>query len=98
MNEIVYVMLQVSPLEHDDRISTPPPAVSPVAGRQQYTKPARSSRSQPAKTTREPSLTTITEESCNQSIVVQPEVVVEYSNPVSVIPTHSMFFRLLPPG
>lgn len=70
----------MTPLEHSDRISTPPPIPTPVASRQQYSKPPK--RNQPLKTTREPSLTTITEESCNQSIVVQPEVVVEYSNPV----------------
>lgn len=78
----MYLLLQVSPLEHTDRISTPSPEVTPVATRQNYAKPPR--RNQPTKATREPSLTTITEESCNQSIVVQPEVVVEYSNPVSI--------------
>lgn len=79
----------IIPLLHSDRISTPPPISSPVASRQQFNGGVNSSnsakapkRNQPTtKATREPSLTTITEESCNQSIVVQPEVVVEYSNP-----------------
>lgn len=80
------------PFVHSDRIATPPPVSSPVVTRQQYNSSTGTGnsakaprRNQPStKATREPSLTTITEESCNQSIVVQPEVVVEYSNPVSI--------------
>lgn len=68
--------------EHTDRISTPPPSVQPPAPKREssYNKPRRSNQ---GKATREPSLTTITEESCNQSIVVEPQVTVEYSSPES---------------
>ncbi|CAG9816535.1 unnamed protein product, partial [Phaedon cochleariae] len=73
---------ELQPLEHSDRISTPPPPTpSPVPVRTGFSKPSK--RSASAKTTREPSLTTITEESCNQSITVEPQVTVEYSSPES---------------
>ncbi|XP_017770624.1 PREDICTED: protein patched [Nicrophorus vespilloides] len=70
-------------LQYVDRIATPPPKASPPAPvrTSSYTKQSR--RSAPTKATREPSLTTITEESCNQSIVVEPQVTVEYSSPES---------------
>ncbi|KAF2885766.1 hypothetical protein ILUMI_20401 [Ignelater luminosus] len=73
---------ELQPLEHSDRISTPPPPPPPPAPPRvpSYTKPPRRNTT---KTTREPSLTTITEESCNQSIVVEPQVTVEYSSPES---------------
>lgn len=69
-------------LEHLERISTPPPKMAATQSRQSYSKQS-SRRSAPTKATREPSLTTITEESCNQSIVVEPQVTVEYSSPES---------------
>ncbi|XP_057663155.1 protein patched [Diorhabda carinulata] len=74
---------ELQPIEHTDRISTPPPLVpSPIPIRNTtFTKPPK--RNTSSKTTREPSLTTITEESCNQSIVVEPQVTVEYSSPES---------------
>lgn len=74
---------ELQPLEHDDRISTPPPPPPPIipARAPAYSKPPR--RNTSTKATREPSLTTITEESCNQSIVVEPQVTVEYSSPES---------------
>lgn len=74
---------ELQPLEHNDRISTPPPPPQPVTQPRStsFTKPTR--RNTTGKTTREPSLTTITEESCNQSIVVEPQVTVEYSSPES---------------
>ncbi|XP_072401810.1 protein patched [Diabrotica undecimpunctata] len=74
---------ELQPLEHTDRISTPPPSIpSPLPTRNSsFSKPSK--RSSSNKTTREPSLTTITEESCNQSIVVEPQVTVEYSSPES---------------
>ncbi|XP_018320591.1 protein patched [Agrilus planipennis] len=74
---------EVQPLENSERISTPPPPPPPQAPTRSpiYVKPTR--RNSPSKTTREPSLTTITEESCNQSIVVEPQVTVEYSSPES---------------
>lgn len=74
---------ELQPLEHSDRISTPPPPPphTPPARAPTYTKPPR--RGASTKATREPSLTTITEESCNQSIVVEPQVTVEYSSPES---------------
>ncbi|KAJ3623370.1 hypothetical protein MTP99_019600 [Tenebrio molitor] len=70
-------------LEHNDRIATPtpPPPPPPPIRTPTYSKPSR--RSSSVKATREPSLTTITEESCNQSIVVEPQVTVEYSSPES---------------
>lgn len=73
---------ELQPLEHNDRISTPPPPPpTPTPPRAPpYTKHPRRSTT---KATREPSLTTITEESCNQSIVVEPQVTVEYSSPES---------------
>ncbi|KAF5281126.1 hypothetical protein FQR65_LT02992 [Abscondita terminalis] len=74
---------ELQPLEHTDRISTPPPPPPPPIPppSSSYTRPA--CRNATAKTTREPSLTTITEESCNQSIVIEPQVTVEYSSPES---------------
>lgn len=75
---------ELQPIEHRDRISTPPPPPPPPTPTppraSQYTKHPRKST---VKATREPSLTTITEESCNQSIVVEPQVTVEYSSPES---------------
>lgn len=73
---------ELQPLEHSDRISTPPPPPpTPTPPRAPpYSKHPRRSTT---KATREPSLTTITEESCNQSIVVEPQVTVEYSSPES---------------
>lgn len=72
---------ELQPLEHSDRISTPPPLPQPppLTRTSSYSKPPR--RTTSTKATREPSLTTITEESCNQSIVVEPQVTVEYSSP-----------------
>lgn len=72
---------ELQPIEHTDRISTPPPLPSPIPSRNSFSKPPK--RNPSNKTTREPSLTTITEESCNQSIVVEPQVTVEYSSPES---------------
>lgn len=72
---------ELQPLEHTDRISTPPPPVVPQPSPIRTQKTVRKGSS--VKTTREPSLTTITEESCNQSIVVEPQVTVEYSSPES---------------
>lgn len=73
---------ELQPLEHRDRISTPPPPPPPPAApHAPYIRTPR--RSTASKTQREPSLTTITEESCNQSIVVEPQVTVEYSSPES---------------
>ncbi|KAB0798294.1 hypothetical protein PPYR_09287 [Photinus pyralis] len=74
---------EVQPLEHTDRISTPPPPpAAPIPpSSSSHTRP--SCRSTAAKTTREPSLTTITEESCNQNIIIEPQVTVEYSSPES---------------
>lgn len=67
---------EIVPIEHDDRISTPPPPSPPPPPKKPkvFSKPSRRSTS---------SLTTITEESCNQSIVVEPQVTVEYSSPES---------------
>ncbi|XP_019865928.1 protein patched [Aethina tumida] len=84
---------ELEPLEHTDRISTPPPPVLPHqtviternsrnSTNSSYSRPTRRTTSH-SKATREPSLTTITEESCNQSIVVEPQVTVEYSSPES---------------
>lgn len=76
---------ELQPLEHSDRISTPPPPPPPSIPMQRSTfssKPTRRGATS-VKATREPSLTTITEESCNQSIVVEPQVTVEYSSPES---------------
>ncbi|XP_045482459.1 protein patched [Harmonia axyridis] len=74
---------ELQPVEHIDRISTPPPPIPPPTPIRTptYSKPPR--RTTTTKATREPSLTTITEESCNQSIVVEPQVTVEYSSPES---------------
>ncbi|KAK9889338.1 hypothetical protein WA026_004613 [Henosepilachna vigintioctopunctata] len=74
---------ELQPVEHTERISTPPPPVPPPTPIRTttYSKPPR--RTTTTKATREPSLTTITEESCNQSIVVEPQVTVEYSSPES---------------
>ncbi|ENN76820.1 hypothetical protein D910_11966 [Dendroctonus ponderosae] len=74
---------EIVPNEHDNRISTPPPpSPTPVPEKPKvFSKPSR--RISSNKATREPSLTTITEESCNQSIVVEPQVTVEYSSPES---------------
>ncbi|GBP11019.1 Protein patched [Eumeta japonica] len=83
---------EVRPLEHPERLSTPSPKSSPVHPRKSSSssnndKPSRVSKSVPRPSG--PSLTTITEEppswhssapsvqSSMQSIVVQPEVVVE---------------------
>ncbi|KAJ8913185.1 hypothetical protein NQ315_009022 [Exocentrus adspersus] len=74
---------ELQPTEHSDRISTPPPPPPPPAPTRTTTFSKPSRRSTSAKATREPSLTTITEESCNQSIVVEPQVTVEYSSPES---------------
>ncbi|CAH0562221.1 unnamed protein product [Brassicogethes aeneus] len=90
---IVGPKAELQPLEHTDRISTPPPPILPhqtVMGERSsrsstnssYSKPTKRANSH-SKATREPSLTTITEESCNQSIVVEPQVTVEYSSPES---------------
>jgi len=70
-------------LEHTDRISTPPPpkVTQTLPVRSNHSKQSR--RSAPTKATRKPSLTTITEESCNQSIVVEPQITVECSSPES---------------
>ncbi|XP_063929416.1 protein patched isoform X2 [Zophobas morio] len=70
-------------LEHNERISTPTPPPPPPPPIRTPTYPKSSRRSTSVKATREPSLTTITEESCNQSIVVEPQVTVEYSSPES---------------
>lgn len=74
---------EMVPIEHDDRISTPPPPSPPPAPEKPkvFSRPSR--RNPSNKATRETSLTTITEESCNQSIVVEPQVTVEYSSPES---------------
>ncbi|KAF7287732.1 protein patched [Rhynchophorus ferrugineus] len=74
---------EIIPMEHDDRISTPsPPTPPPIIEKPKtFSKPSR--RNPSNKATRETSLTTITEESCNQSIVVEPQVTVEYSSPES---------------
>lgn len=74
---------ELQPIEHTDRISTPPPPTPPPAPTRTATFSKPSRRSTSAKATREPSLTTITEESCNQSIIVEPQVTVEYSSPES---------------
>ncbi|CAH1965017.1 unnamed protein product [Acanthoscelides obtectus] len=75
---------ELQPTEHTDRISTPPPGTPPAPPTRTTTFPKPSRRtSSTAKATREPSLTTITEESCNQSITVEPQVTVEYSSPES---------------
>lgn len=70
-------------LEHNERIATPTPSPPspPPTRTPAYSKPLR--RNTSVKATREPSLTTITEESCNQGIVVEPQVTVEYSSPES---------------
>ncbi|XP_022907743.1 protein patched [Onthophagus taurus] len=74
---------ELQPLTHNDRISTPPPIpVQPPIQKPTSRVPKRtipSSKSGGA--VREPSLSTITEESNNQSIVVEPQVTVEYSTP-----------------
>lgn len=72
---------ELQPLEHSDRISTPPPPPPPPAAPPRAPAYGKHPRRCTTKTTREPSLTTITEESCNQSIVVEPQVTVEYSSP-----------------
>ncbi|KAJ8936505.1 hypothetical protein NQ314_012369 [Rhamnusium bicolor] len=74
---------ELQPTEHSDRISTPPPPSPPPPPTRptSFSKPSR--RNASVKATREPSLTTITEESCNQSIIVEPQVTVEYSSPES---------------
>ncbi|XP_030748534.1 protein patched [Sitophilus oryzae] len=78
---------EIVPVDHDDRISTPSPPTPPPVRTflpekpKVFSKPSR--RNPPNKATRETSLTTITEESCNQSIVVEPQVTVEYSSPES---------------
>ncbi|GJQ68800.1 putative hedgehog receptor [Trypoxylus dichotomus] len=74
---------ELQSLEHNDRISTPPPPPMPPPPAKAQTYPRTQRRSMNSKTTREPSLTTITEESCNQSIVVEPQVTVEYTSPES---------------
>lgn len=74
---------ELQSLEHNDRISTPPPPPMPPPPAKTQTYPRAQRRSMNSKTTREPSLTTITEESCNQSIVVEPQVTVEYTSPES---------------
>lgn len=74
---------ELQSLEHSERISTPPPPHPPPAPKREPTYTRTSRRGGQSKTTREPSLTTITEESCNQSIVVEPQVTVEYSSPES---------------
>lgn len=73
---------ELQTLEHQERISTPPPPAPPPQPKKEpvYTRARRGTQ---AKAQREPSLTTITEESCNQSIVVEPQVTVEYSSPES---------------
>lgn len=79
---------QVRPLEHPERLSTPSPKCSPVQTRKSSSAGDKSSRNKSAPRSCAPSLTTITEEpswhssgqsaqSSMQSIVVQPEVVVE---------------------
>lgn len=77
---------ELQPFEHNNRISTPPPPTPPPTpvrtASSSFAKPS-SRRNPTVKATREPSLTTITEESCNQSIVVEPQVTVEYSSPES---------------
>ncbi|XP_060536797.1 protein patched [Cylas formicarius] len=74
---------EITPIQHTDRISTPPPPPPPPIPEKtkSFSKPSR--RNASTKATRETSLTTITEESCNQSIVVEPQVTVEYSSPES---------------
>ncbi|CAH1121961.1 unnamed protein product [Ceutorhynchus assimilis] len=74
---------EIVPIEHEHRISTPPPSSPPPPPENPkvFSKPSR--RNTTSKPTRETSLTTITEESCNQSIVVEPQVTVEYSSPES---------------
>lgn len=76
---------ELQTLEHTDRISTPPPPPPPPppVPKREQTFARASRRIGQAKATREPSLTTITEESCNQSITVEPQVTVEYSSPES---------------
>lgn len=74
---------ELQTLEHTDRISTPPPPPLPPNPKREQTFTRTSRRSGQTKATREPSLTTITEESCNQSIMVEPQVTVEYSSPES---------------
>ncbi|KRT79623.1 Hedgehog receptor [Oryctes borbonicus] len=74
---------ELQSLEHNDRISTPPPPPMPPPPAKTQTYPRTQRRNINSKTTREPSLTTITEESCNQSIVVEPQVTVEYTSPES---------------
>ncbi|XP_066152815.1 protein patched [Euwallacea fornicatus] len=74
---------EVVPIEHDNRISTPPPPSPPPTPEKPKVFSKISRRNPSNKATRETSLTTITEESCNQSIVVEPQVTVEYSSPES---------------
>lgn len=74
---------ELQTLEHSDRISTPPPPQPAAPTKREQTFARTSRRNGQAKATREPSLTTITEESCNQSIMVEPQVTVEYSSPES---------------
>lgn len=74
---------ELQSLEHNDRISTPPPPPIPPPPAKTQTYPRTQRKNMTTKTTREPSLTTITEESCNQSIVVEPQVTVEYTSPES---------------
>ncbi|KAL1492732.1 hypothetical protein ABEB36_010942 [Hypothenemus hampei] len=74
---------EIVPIEHDDRISTPPPPSPPPTPEKPKVFSKTSRRNPSNKATRETSLTTITEESCNQSIVVEPQVTVEYSSPES---------------
>ncbi|XP_050314836.1 protein patched [Anthonomus grandis grandis] len=74
---------EVIPLEHTDRISTPPPPL-PAPSTDKPKVFSKASRRNPSnKATRETSLTTITEESCNQSIIVEPQITVECSSPES---------------
>lgn len=74
---------EIVPVEHDNRISTPPPPSPPPTPEKPKVFSKTSRRNPSNKATRETSLTTITEESCNQSIVVEPQVTVEYSSPES---------------